>query len=283
MPPSTALLPRLEHVFHPTDFSRGSELAFAHALRVALAAKAALTLFHVEPERDREPWHEFPGVRTMLARWKLIPPGSPPAAVPALGIDVEKIGAHGHDPVSACLAFLEAHPADLVVLSTHGRDGVPRWLHRPVAEPLARESRAATLFVPHGSSGFVSEEDGGVALGRLLIPVDHAPPAEGAVEFVAALCAALGVEPAVTLLHVGDPDDAPAVRLPDDRRGWSRLEVEGRDALEEIVRVADMLPADLIAMATTGHEGFLDALRGSTTERVLRRAGRPLLAVPARR
>jgi nucleotide-binding universal stress UspA family protein len=40
-------------------------------------------------------------------------------------------------------------------------------------------------------------------------------------------------------------------------------------------------PADLIAMATEGHKGFLDVLRGSTTERVLRDARCPVLAVPA--
>ena len=33
-------------------------------------------------------------------------------------------------------------------------------------------------------------------------------------------------------------------------------------------------------MATEGHNGILDALRGSVTERVLRRCERPLLAVP---
>lgn len=32
-------------------------------------------------------------------------------------------------------------------------------------------------------------------------------------------------------------------------------------------------------MATKGHEGFLDALRGTTTERVLRQAECPVLAV----
>jgi nucleotide-binding universal stress UspA family protein len=34
-------------------------------------------------------------------------------------------------------------------------------------------------------------------------------------------------------------------------------------------------------MPTAGREGVFDALRGSTTERVLRRAPCPLLAVPA--
>jgi nucleotide-binding universal stress UspA family protein len=39
--------------------------------------------------------------------------------------------------------------------------------------------------------------------------------------------------------------------------------------------------ADLIAMATQGRDGFMDALRGSTTEQVLRATRCPVLAVPA--
>jgi nucleotide-binding universal stress UspA family protein len=66
--------------------------------------------------------------------------------------------------------------------------------------------------------------------------------------------------------------------------------IEGRQAneilrqgplVETIVEVGDELRADLIVMATAGHKGFLDALRGSTTEGVLRKARRALLAAPA--
>lgn len=39
---------RLSSVFHPTDFSPASEVAFAHALRLALDAKAELHIMHVD-------------------------------------------------------------------------------------------------------------------------------------------------------------------------------------------------------------------------------------------
>jgi nucleotide-binding universal stress UspA family protein len=38
--------------------------------------------------------------------------------------------------------------------------------------------------------------------------------------------------------------------------------------------------SDLIVMTTQGHEGLLDNLRGSTTERILRNSCCPVLAVP---
>ena len=53
------------------------------------------------------------------------------------------------------------------------------------------------------------------------------------------------------------------------------------DAVEVIMEAATEWPADLIAMPTAGHRGFLDALRGATSERVLRQASCPALTVPA--
>ena len=50
--------------------------------------------------------------------------------------------------------------------------------------------------------------------------------------------------------------------------------------VETIVSVAEEIDANIIVMPTAGHHGLLDALRGSVTERVLREAPCPVLAVP---
>ncbi len=100
---------RVKSIFHPSDFSEASEVAFAHALKIALVARAKLTVLHVEASPSTE-WQEFPGVRDTLERWKLIPKGSPKSAVGQLGIDVDKVIASSKDPVKACLGFLESIP-----------------------------------------------------------------------------------------------------------------------------------------------------------------------------
>jgi nucleotide-binding universal stress UspA family protein len=46
-------------------------------------------------------------------------------------------------------------------------------------------------------------------------------------------------------------------------------------------RAAGEREIGLIVIATAGREGILDALRGSVTEQVLRRAPCPVLAAPA--
>ncbi|HVY71252.1 MAG TPA: universal stress protein, partial [Verrucomicrobiae bacterium] len=63
----------IEAVFHPSDFSPGDEAAFAHALRVAIAARAELALMHVDEPEAHEHWSSFPGVRDTLRRWGIHP------------------------------------------------------------------------------------------------------------------------------------------------------------------------------------------------------------------
>jgi len=60
--------------------------------------------------------------------------------------------------------------------------------------------------------------------------------------------------------------------------GAERLE---GDVVAEILSAAARTGADMIVMPTAGHQGFMDALRGSTTQRVLHEAPCPVLALPA--
>ena len=52
--------------------------------------------------------------------------------------------------------------------------------------------------------------------------------------------------------------------------------------MEWILAAGAEFDVDLIVMTTKGQDSVLDLLRGSTTERVLRGARCPLLAIPAR-
>jgi nucleotide-binding universal stress UspA family protein len=280
--PGMAAPRRVGSIFHPSDFSEGSEVAFAHALKIALLAQADLNVLHVSEREDRS-WTAFPGVRQMLERWHVLPPGSPPSAVPSLGIEVRKVLTTSSDPVAASLAYLERHATDLVVLATHRRNGRAAWLSKAVAEPLARESGLMTLFVPAGVEGFVSRADGSVSLWKVLIPVAQDPSPDGAIEAASRMALALrGEAVTFTLLYVGQPADMPLASF-EERDGWTwrPMATAGGDVVDTILAVAKETTADLIAMSTKGHHGFLDALRGSTTERVLRHARCPVLAVPA--
>lgn len=273
--------PIIDTVLHPTDFSDASLIAFHHALKAALIAQARLTILHVATGESGE-LIDFPGVRETLARWGLLPADSASSAVPQLGIDVRKIVVKPHEPVAAVLHYLESHPAELIVLAAHQHEGRTAWLRHSVARPIARRSGQMTLFIPEGNAGFVSAADGSVSLQSILVPIAESPEAQPALEAAARLAARLNCPSGVfTLLHVGETEAMPMVQCP-EVPGWSWRKWTGQgDVIHGIVDAAQRADADLVVMSTDGRNGFLDALRGSHTERVLRQVPAPLLAVPA--
>jgi nucleotide-binding universal stress UspA family protein len=62
---------------------------------------------------------------------------------------------------------------------------------------------------------------------------------------------------------------------------WDARIDEGVPA-EQLLQYAHVLPADLIVLGTHGRSGFEHLVLGSVTEKVLRRAGCPVLSVPPR-
>jgi nucleotide-binding universal stress UspA family protein len=273
-------LPILQNIFHPSDFSAASETAFAHALKIALIAKATLTIFHVSPDRTGD-WTDFPGVRETLERWGTLPHNSPKSAVPKLGIQVKKVIAHETNPVKSVLTFLESHLTDLIVLATQQDKGKVLWLEQSIAQPIARKSQQMTLFIPAGVKGFVSFEDGSVALNSILIPVAPVPNAQPALDAAVRIAEGLSCPTGqFTVLSVGDNTDMPDFscrELPGWE--WTKRSEQG-DATTVILQIAHEMQADLIIMPTEGRQGFLDALRGSTSEQMLRQCTCPLLAIP---
>jgi nucleotide-binding universal stress UspA family protein len=272
-------------IFHPSDFSAASEVAFGHALKIAMQAKAKLDIMHVETHLSPEKsyWQDFPAVRATLSRWGVLPEGVGRDEVAKAGVRIRKTLHSGADPVETMLRHFRKLPPDLIVLATHQREGLERWLHKAVAEPLARRSGAMTLFVPQDGRGFVSISDGTVALKKILIPFDHNPHAQTALSKASLLARGLDCGMGeFRLIHVGQRETAPVI-APPHSPGWSHdTLIRQGDVIDEIVKTEREWHPDLMVLATQGHLDFLDALRGSTTERVLRSVHCPVLAVPVR-
>jgi len=283
--PEAKLEPFIRSVVHATDFSAAGDRAFAHALGVALLVRASFTILHVSSDPSGD-WRGFPAVRKTLERWKLLDPGSAQEDVfDKLGVSVKKVAIESRFPAAAVSQHLENEPADLLVVATEGREGVARWMHGSVAEAMARWSRTMTLFVPsEAQRDVVALADGNLTLGNVLIPVDRTPDAGAALEFARrAAMIASDTRATITLLNVGDGQALSSLHAQDGEQWkFARMHREG-EPVDEIVAAAELVKADLIVMPTEGRHGVFDALRGSTTERVLRRVRCPLLAVPAGR
>jgi nucleotide-binding universal stress UspA family protein len=270
---------KLKSIFHPSDFSAASEVAFAHALKLAVVAKTRLSILHVA-DNKAVAWQDFPGVRATLERWNVIPKGSQRSAVADLGVKIDKIVLEG-DPLKACVSFLERHRTDLIVLAVHQSDGRMQWLRKGVGQPMAESAGQLTLYIPYGIPGFVSLEDGSVSLKNILIPITSKPRPQPAVEVAASLIRNLQLPPGtVTLLHAGSAGDSPAVNTPNDTGWtWNRISKEG-EPTDVILEVAQSINADLMVMTTDGPDRFLDGLRGTTSERVLRKTRCPIANLP---
>jgi len=271
-------IPFVESIFHPSDFFESRELAFAHALAIALLRKTQLIIMHARRGKS-EDWSQFPAVRKTLARWQVIESGRLPSSMvfKKLGVRIIKVSAQG-DPIKTSMRQIEKQKPDLVVLATGGRRGLPLWLKPSVAQALARRTNAMTLFVPRGCRGIVSL-DGDIHLRRILLPIDYMPDSREAVIRATRAAEALGDECVeIVLLHVNG-NEFPRVDRPEGKAWvWKELRREG-DVVARILNSAQS--ADLIVMATEGTNGIVDAMRGRVTELVVRDAPCPVLAVPA--
>lgn len=275
-------IPYVTSVFHPTDFSAASGLAFEHALAIAVQCKAELTILHAGAEGLAEDEFEhFPAVRRTLERWGLLAPFSPESAVfDRLGVRIKKVSRQQRNPIAAVHAYLAEFATDLVVLATEGREGLPAWLKPSVAERVARDTRSMTLFVQEGVEGFVEPAKGAIRLSRVLVPLAHVPDAQPAVASAERVSRLVETPVEIVLFHVGD-DPMPVVGKLQDPRLRFREERGHGPVVSEIDRAVREIDADLIVMTTDGRDGVLGAMgRGSHTERVVRQAACPVLAVP---
>jgi nucleotide-binding universal stress UspA family protein len=263
-----------------TDFSEASDEAFAHALALALAYKHHLYLLHVKNPGGEPVWSSFPHVRQTLARWGVIDADTAQSELEAkLGIKVAKVEIESEDIPGGILDFILKRPTNVIVMATRGREGLNRLLYGSKAEEIFHRTQVLpAIFIGPEARGFVDKSNGQIRLERILIPVAHNPSPISSLRSLTNLLAPLGISPAAFLfMHVGDSEPR-IIGL--SGQPLSAIQVVHGPVEETILRIAHEYHADMIAMPTAGREGFLDALRGSTTERVLRRAPCPVLAIP---
>ncbi|TWU31808.1 universal stress protein [Novipirellula artificiosorum] len=280
-PPSQRSKPA-KHILHPTDFTKQSDLALAHALRLALSNRADLHLFHVS--KDDDDWDGFPSIRQLLKSWDLIAHDASESDVAELGIGIEKLIGVESSVAGSIEGYCQRHPIDLIVMATAGRHGLAAWLKPSTAEKVAERAASIsipTLFVPDQCRGCVAPDSGEVTMDHVLVPVDHTPDCDSAFERgLRAIETFGGDQSDLTLLHVGSESRFPDVNLPEGPWRINRVVRKG-NAAAEILSAADACQASLIIMVTEGTHGILDVVRGTTTEQVLRQAPCPVLAVPA--
>jgi nucleotide-binding universal stress UspA family protein len=165
--------------------------------------------------------------------------------------------------------------ADLIVMGTHGRSGLNRWMLGSVTERILRESPMPLLTVRAAPRGPVR---------RILSPVDGTEASRNAFRLAAGLGACFGAE--ITALYVHETGSAPSVPdlcnlIPAESRQRCNIRglVRHGDPAEEIVALASEEAFDLLVIGAPHRRFFEGLVLGTTTLRAVRHAPCPVLTV----
>jgi nucleotide-binding universal stress UspA family protein len=296
---------QLRRILCATDFSPASAPAWSFAQRLAPAAKAELVLVHVVASM---PVPTIEGSRIDVQGYQRLTEEERRKALAELERSRDAAADHGlsvavhveDGPTApAILAVADRMKADLLVVGTHGRTGLTRFLVGSVAEHLVQLSTRPVITVrPLPAQGALVQRP----IRRILYPTDFSPIGRLGWPWVRTIAKATGAE--VNLLHVlreelPDPDIDPAfhalVKDAIREEAWTRAHsflntvgfprrqihvdfVHGVES-DEIVRAAVEREADLIVMGTHGRTGLVRLALGSVARRVLHAAPCPVLAV----
>jgi nucleotide-binding universal stress UspA family protein len=192
-------------------------------------------------------------------------------------------------PACAIAEYAADRDMDLVVLGTHGRGGLGRFLLGSVAERTLRLARQPTLIVrqpPHHV-----ETAGPPAVHRILCPVNYTDIARDAFAHAAAVAQAFSACLTVVFACEAEDINSESLRCAEDRlRSWlpagagTEYEVHPvvrhGDAAEQVISLASETRADLVVIGSQ-HRRFADTtVLGVTTVRVTRNAPCPVLVIP---
>jgi len=283
----------LTRVLTAVDFSEPARAAFDHALVLSRTHNAELTVVHAVP-RDRS--------FESLAHERIAMIAALRQAAEAAGVRFEVSVQHG-DPAGVILLHARARRPDVIVVGTHQRSGFDRFRLGSVAETVTLQATQPVLVVPASPGGKSAES--AMSFNSALVAIDFSAASIPAVERALSLGNANGrvtlvhVVPSVSLAsasrytyHLSEPDYQRLLA----RDAWRRLQetilataktsrkvyarVASGDPSTEIARIAANVDADLILVGVTSRGAIGRRIFGSTAARVIRIAGRPVLAIP---
>jgi nucleotide-binding universal stress UspA family protein len=216
---------------------------------------------------------------------------------------VEPVVLVGH-PAEEIVDYASKERIDLIVMSTHGRSGIRRWTLGSVADKVARAAKQPVLLI-RAKDAHVDTHKKRV-LTKALVPLDGSKEGESAIPYIADLAAKLKTEVILfQVLALGyetitasgyESVIYPEQQMESDRalardylakvgvwlegRGVAvESEVRFGNAAEEIIKFADEMHVDVVAMSTRGRSGIERWVFGSIAERLLYQGNTPLLLV----
>lgn len=212
----------------------------------------------------------------------------------ALGVDYESDVVQGN-PAPTIVDYAERYDHDLIVMSTHGREGLSRYLIGSVAEKVVRLSSVPVL-----TARMKPDEQFEFPYENILIPVDGSTSAVNAAHHGFSLAAAL--DATVHLLSVVDdtslgPDVRSTISGQEREQVAAKIlddlvsEIETHDGVNIVRQIEHGAPLSgiinciesndihVVVMGTTGRHGTDRILLGNVAEKTVRSAPVPVITV----
>ena len=283
-----------DDVLLPVDGSEGAATVSHHAAELAHWADATVhVLFVADTARDSVTVVEGQTVDALVRRGERVV-AETAERLRSLGVDHETDVVQG-SPAPTIVDYAERYGHDLVVMPTHGRSGLSRYLVGSVTEKVVRLSSVPVL-----TARLESDDQLAFPYEDVLVPTDGSTHANSAAEHGLALAKALGAR--VHLLSVVDDTplgaDVRSTTVSGAGEGAAREAVEELaaaaaergldDAVEHVEHgrpvdaILDCIDAegiDAVVMGTTGRRGTERVLLGSVAERTVRAAPVPVVTV----
>jgi nucleotide-binding universal stress UspA family protein len=191
----------------------------------------------------------------------------------------------------------------LIVMATHGRSGIQRWMLGSIADKVLHGSTNHLFLVRAAEQ---AKTDGESPLKKVIVPLDGSPLAETVLPHVldlgkkmqleVILVRAYALPPSVTTDEYGAYTQGLFDQLETEAKDYlaEKIKVLARQGLknvssvvdlgygaEEITALARKTDDNFIAMCTHGRSGVRRWVLGSVTERVVRHSGDPVLIIRA--
>lgn len=319
-----------ERILVPLDGSTLSHQALPYAVRVARCCGGELVLAHVTPqpaataltpedvaqalgERPRTagmPFQPSPADRSFLADPMRRANADIIADVERASEEVDALErqlteqglrvrtvVRGGVAAEMLLAVAHEESIGLIVMATHGRGGIGRFLLGSVADRVVRHAEVPVMLVRAAAVHSEHPE-----FKRIVVPLDGSQTAAAVLPAVRELARCSAAEivllrvvqgepaaPVITALPVVEPAPNTSAEheatdyvgsIGKTAEGWGvpvRTLVQVGDPASVILDTAKDLYADLIAMSTHGVGGLRRFFLGSVAERVVRHAEAPVL------
>ena len=302
-----------EKILVPLDGSKLAEKALPYAEELAAKLGSEVILINVGTKAENI---EHPEYRVYLSKIAArteenIKKSQAPAVRKKAKVSSSVVSSKGlaARPAEEIVDYADKENINLIIMATHGRTGITRWVMGDTANKVAQSFKCPLLLIR--AKNDVSKT---VRLQNILVPLDGSKESETALPYVETLASKLKLT--VNLLHIVEmqyhvyayPEaagyGAPGiVRVPYNKQELKPFRETGgkyikgiSDKLmekgikntsevrvgspgDEIIEVEEAIHPDVVVMSTHGHSGFGRFDHGSITDKVLHGGNTPLLLV----